>query len=587
MKRFLGLMLIGLILTMSIPAFATGSNVKPVVDVGLVYGSNHQFPLGLNSDSGFVFGVSEKENFQALLDLSAYKKVIVYKDGYYDAALKTLVTAMEAYYLNGQVKGAYHLQLGEIATSYDAVMPLYLSVIGAYPEAYLVYDDGWRVFYGSWVSEGEALAKVSEVQSKLVGIKVQTAPVNAMRVLLGSNDKIIFSYDTSETGTALKTSIFEYNAIKYRGIAIIKRLPNSDFTLINRVTMNEYLYGVLPKEMNGEWPIEALKAQAVASKNYVLTVGSKHQAYGFDVTATTSDQVYGGYSAEKPGSNRAVDAINGFALSSGGKVIPLYFHSHSGGITDNSENVWSATLPYIKSVVDPYSYGYPNTDWNVTMMRSEIEARLIVGGYSIGTLKSLHIVERAESGRVTKMTFEGTLSSATLAKDKIRSVLGSTVIKSLLFSFDASTAVTSPPTVQNNQSAAPSATVPVASAANEGLPVALRGSAGVYGTFVGGSQIQITEAGTVKTVNVDRDALRRATDIYVEAGASSGTYTKPYLYNPTESFDMSAGSVVFYGHGYGHGLGMSQYGAKKMAELGFTYEEILSFYYKDTQLIEY
>ncbi|HSN66812.1 MAG TPA: hypothetical protein VLS94_09230, partial [Fusibacter sp.] len=129
----------------------------------------------------------------------------------------------------------------------------------------------------------------------------------------------------------------------------------------------------------------------------------------------------------------------------------------------------------------------------------------------------------------------------------------------------ANTAASTP--VSNNQSIAPHV---------------MTTNAGIYGNYIDSNTLSIVEGGQTKTKVMDKSALRSATDIYTSAPQTS----VPYMYNSTESFDMSSGSVIFYGHGYGHGLGMSQFGAKKMAEMGKTFEEILSFYYKDTQLLK-
>lgn len=566
----------------------TYAETKSTIDVGLIFGSNNQFPIGVYSDTGFVFGVSDGNAFETYLDLSAYKSLMIYKDGFYEPSGRTLVRTAQSYYLNGQVKPGYHVQLGEIYASYDEAMTMFLTISAVVNDAYLVYDDGWRIFAGQFLTAEEATAGLNDMKGKLPEIKMMVTDPNPSRVIIGTKDQVIFSYDSTEKTFGFKASIFELAGVKYRNGFIVKRLPGSDFTFINRVTLSEYLYGVLPKELGGNWPIETLKAQAIASRNYVLSAPDKFAAYGFDVCSTVNSQVYGGYSVEHPNTNLAVDQTDGQVLISEGKIVPLYFHSHSGGITDNSENVWSSALPYIKSTLDLYSIGAVGTDWNTTLNRSDIEAKLIVAGYNIGSLKSLKILERSPSGRVAKMAFVGSASTATLSKDKIRTVLGSTVVKSLLFSFDSTTAIT-PEALKNasntNTLSTPSdvASKPTVNDAQATNPKVMLSGGGIYGAFIDKTLLSIVENGVEKTVTVNKADLIEKTDIY----SNALLIAVPYLYNSTESFDMSGGSVVFYGHGYGHGLGMSQWGARKMAELGKTYEEILLFYYKGTSLIKY
>ncbi len=575
-----------IVLSSFVPASYSVSSPKTdgMVDVGIIYGKNNQFPIGVGSDQGFIFGSVENGVYSTILDLSAYKSMMLYKDGFYEPSGRTLMTTGD-YYLNGQVKGGYHIQIGSTFETYDQVLLEFTAIQALAPDAYLAYDNGWRVYTGHYLSQEEAYANLNTMSGALSNFARIVTDPNPSSVIVSVNDKVLFSFDSTEKEFIFSTQIFEVGAIKYRGSFLVKRLPGSDFTFINRVTLSEYLYGVLPKEMSGDWPIEALKAQAIAAKNYVIMSGTKYAAFGFNVDNTTNSQVYGGYSAEKPNSNRAVDETNGYVLTSVGEIVPLYYHSHSGGITDNSEYVWNAALPYIKSTLDPYSIGYPNTDWSATINRSDIEQRLIIGGYSIGSLKTINIIERAPSGRVTKLEFVGSISKATLVKDKIRYVLGSAGLKSSLFSFDAGTAVTNIERAKAGTSASDSAntaTTTPASSNQSIAPLVMTTNAGIYGNYIDSNTLSIVEGGQTKTKVMDKSALRSATDIYTSAPQTS----VPYMYNSTESFDMSSGSVIFYGHGYGHGLGMSQFGAKKMAEMGMTFEEILSFYYKDTQLLK-
>ena len=548
------------------------------VDVGLIYGNNNQYPIGVTSQTGFIFGEGFQESFKPILDLSTYNQLIFYKDGFYDKTGTILETNSIEVYSKNQVLGGYHVQIGPAFADYDSILEHYSSVSALDAEAYLVYDDGWRVFSGSYVTETEAKIHLTEISPNYAPDQLQIAIPNFNRVIVSTGEKVLFSYDGSEGDLNFKTTSFEVGGLKYRNSFRVNRKIGSDFTFVNRVTMNEYIYGVVPKEMGAGWPLEAVKAQAIASKNYVLTSSTKYLSWGFDVCNTTSSQVYGGLNAEVPEINQAIDEISGVYATHQGKVVPLYFHSHSGGVTDNSENVWNAALPYIKSTIDPYSIGYPNTNWSVTLNKADIEQRLIVAGYNVGSLQKINILERVSSGRVYKLELIGNMGKATLEKDKIRSVLGSTAIKSLLFSFDEKTATASIDQFTNTgQSAVKEpASIQIATA----IPVMLVSTSGIYAEKVDSNQIKIIESGSERMAKIDYEALRNAKDIYSFGEISSN----PYLYNSTESFDMTTGSVVFYGHGFGHGLGMSQWVAKKMAESGKTYEDILKFYFKDIEI---
>lgn len=579
LKIYLSLAVLLMFICTTAPNFAASMSQ---VDVGIIYGQNNQYPIGVTSEDGFILTFEAANIGTQSIDFSAYKNLLIYKDGYYEPSGRTLITSNEAYYANGQVKGGYHLQIGDSFQTYDEAISLLAVFQGVINDVYLVYDDSWRIFQGVYLDENSALSQIAALTPLISGNTISLVQPTPTRVIIATKEKILFSYDSSEQNFLFHTSVFDLNGIKYRNSFYVTRLPGSDFTFVNRVTMKEYLYGVLPKEASSSWPIEALKAQAIASKNFALTMGSKYAAYGFDVDTTVNSQVYGGYSVESEICNKAVDETNGYALAVDGVVVPLYFHANSGGITDNSENVWSSALPYLKSTLDLYSLGAPNTDWNVTLNKFDIESKLISAGYSLGSLKTINILERADSGRVLKLEFIGTLSKATLAKDKIRAVLGSTVIKSNLFSFDKATAITDVTMLKNPvQTTTQGNTAPSKEIGGD-MPKLLIDNGSIYGQFLDNTQIEVYQSGSKSAIKVDKDALLKANDIY----SAITTVTKPYLYNSTESFDISSGNVIFYGHGYGHGLGMSQWGAKAMADLGKSYEEILKFYYKNTELIQ-
>lgn len=507
---------------------------EPRVDVGLTYGSEGIGSFDVESSSGFKFGIdSGTSGFISLMDLSTHTRLNFRKD-------------------NGN-----HLKLGESFPTYD-IAKIELDRLKAIDgTVYLAYDGLWHILHGEFASMQEA-----QVESVGIGLKfgielVQSFNLNGSYVSVYSGGQPILSYDSSIPEMMFKSEIFSFEQVMYRNGFLLKRLPGSDMTFINRVSMSEYLYGVLPKEMSGDWPIEALKAQAVAARNYAIQNIGKYSEYGFDVCDTVKSQVYGGYSVEKPMSNLAVDITAGLVLTYQGLIAQCYYHSNSGGYTDAPENIWSAAIPYLKPVEDPFSLGSPNTDWQLVMNNVEIEQKLLIAGYNIGKLQKIRILQRTENGRAVTVQFVGTMSTATLYKEKTRSILGTTVLKSLMFSFDPVTAVTSIP------ERLPSPGVVMA-------PKIALSTEGVYAEYESKDSIRVvTSRGTtlfrINRIQPPQQIVTTTVDVF-------------------EEVDASKGSVTFYGHGYGHGLGMSQWGAKKMAELGFDYTKILAHYYNDTRI---
>ncbi|MEP7132835.1 MAG: SpoIID/LytB domain-containing protein [Acidobacteriota bacterium] len=139
----------------------------------------------------------------------------------------------------------------------------------------------------------------------------------------------------------------------YRGSLRIVVNARGTLNVVNRVDVEEYLYGVVPAEMGPKRfdELEALKAQAIAARTYAMAHKGQFESEGYDLCATPKCQVYAGLSAEDPLSNAAVDATRGLALASGGKFADALFISTCGGRTENVENVFGETpVPYLVSV---------------------------------------------------------------------------------------------------------------------------------------------------------------------------------------------------------------------------------------------
>ena len=133
----------------------------------------------------------------------------------------------------------------------------------------------------------------------------------------------------------------------YRGDFVLNNMWTG-ITIINDVELEDYLKGVVPSEMPSKWNEEALKAQAIAARSYAVATktAGKHASKGFDLVATTADQAYGGASAEKERTSKAVDDTKGIVLVQDKKVLPTYYHASSGGQT----KVWNSGSSFLQSV---------------------------------------------------------------------------------------------------------------------------------------------------------------------------------------------------------------------------------------------
>lgn len=280
----------------------------------------------------------------------------------------------------------------------------------------------------------------------------------------------------------LENSLLKLKNKKYKGVI---QIYNQDGILmvINIVGLEDYLKGVLPKEMPPNWNFEALKAQAVASRTYAVyqILSRKNQLY--DVDSTFLSQVYGGYDSNNKSTNKAIDATKGEILLYNGEPIISYFHSNSGGYIESAESVWGMRFPYLKGIPDIYSNGIGDDTWELALDSNELTTCLFKRSKKIGEIYDIKITERSPSGRVKKLDIYHSYGVESIDGLTFRMAIGATRLKSTLFK----------------------------------------------------------------------------------------------IYKKEDIF-------IFRGKGYGHGVGMSQWGALQMANLGKSYRDILRFYYPGTKI---
>jgi stage II sporulation protein D len=227
----------------------------------------------------------------------------------------------------------------------------------------------------------------------------------------------------------------------YHGIALVRAAGPGRVTAINQVEMEEYLLGVVPQEIGRVGPerFEAAKAQAVAARTYAVKYMGRRSELGFDVYATTQDQVYGGVQAEFDPVSRAVRETAGEILTYHGEPIEAYYHSTCAGRTAAIDEVWNtAPVPYLVSVVDvnpatgeaydvKSSRFHWTESWSVdsleTILNRTLADSLPAGATSIGELKDIRVTQRTPSGRVKAMVISTTAGDFTVGGDRVRWIL--------------------------------------------------------------------------------------------------------------------------------------------------------------------
>lgn len=179
-----------------------------------------------------------------------------------------------------------------------------------------------------------------------------------------------------------KTGLITFENEKYRGLLKVITSPKGDSCdVINVTPMEDYIAQLLPKEMNGSWPIEALKAQAVAARSYALqkmTSGQVSKILGneafYDLESSEKHQVVGSYfDATEKTATASVDTKGEVLVDQDGKVAPVYFHAKCGGRTLRPDQVWNNRENAYQGVNCPFCIGVGPKEWGKSITEDRIK----------------------------------------------------------------------------------------------------------------------------------------------------------------------------------------------------------------------
>jgi stage II sporulation protein D len=190
--------------------------------------------------------------------------------------------------------------------------------------------------------------------------------------------------------------------------------------VVNALALEQYVKGVMPNEVPASWPVEELKAQAVAVRSIALTGGV--DGNGFDLYDDTRSQVYEGLESEEPQTNEAVNVTRGQVVTYGGEVAQTFYSACSGGHTESVVNVFGTAIPYLVGVPDPYDHYCPLHKWTLRFTGPEISSRL--GAYLKGRLKQVVITKRGVSPRIVEAKLIGTGGVSTVTGEQLEVALG-------------------------------------------------------------------------------------------------------------------------------------------------------------------
>lgn len=235
----------------------------------------------------------------------------------------------------------------------------------------------------------------------------------------------------------------------YGGTLEFRVAPDANLDVVEDAGLEEYIAGVLPGEMPAGWPIEALKAQAVAARSDVLAAaGGKHMLEGFDFCSTEHCRVYLGKAGRHESTDNAVRATLGQVLTAQNKVVPAVFSSNCGGWTENNDTVWSAPAStalrgapdtkkgresverlgvstWIKSPPTAFcETGDDNFRWRKRYTVKELSAT-VNRTCAVGDIRSIELGDRGTSGRLKSVKIVGSKGTETVRKDlAIRQAFG-------------------------------------------------------------------------------------------------------------------------------------------------------------------
>ena len=566
-----------LAVVLALPTVLAAGSGGEMVRVGLAYGSGALVNANLENNTGYGSG---------------------YRMGYFDDDLdfvelawtdedETQITMVKTQntwvngtsYSNsdngGDVIGCYHVLVESGYRSYEQAA----ADAQEYRDGFVAWIDGdYQVRAGSYTSRQEA-----EDAAQSLGGTVAGTSSYAVNVTRTGTAEILFQFDGGDDlalgvmpdVTGADTVRTWFKGYRYYGGFRYERIGGGALTVVNIVDLETYIKGVVPYEMSSSWPLEALKVQAVCARSYAyINIHSgKHTSYHFDVCNTTDCQAYYGagtnsssYQATER-TDQAVDETAGEYAWYDGQVIEAFYSSSHGGASESVYNVWGTSLeqyPYLCGVEDPYEADMASknsySSWTVSYTSSELAQRLENYGYDASSgIESLTLTY-SDLGNVIQVRVnyrDG--GSDTIRPSSMRSVFG---ISSIRF------------TVNGQAASSGSGTT---SSSGGGLTANGSTSLDSQGTYT-----VISGSGSLSQAGLDglyaisgSGSITPAED--AASGGGSGTDT------PTGTqVTVSGSSYSFQGSGNGHQLGLSQYGAWAMAERGFTYDEIIEFYYPGT-----
>jgi len=218
---------------------------------------------------------------------------------------------------------------------------------------------------------------------------------------------------------------------RFRGEIEIIKGEDQKLLVVNLLDVERYVKGVLYHEVTNRWPLESLKAQAVAARTYAFYRIKDNDGQAYDITSDIYSQVYGGRNSERYRTNIAVNRTKGLVLTYQDEILPAYYHSSCGGSTEDVSELWEQDLAPLKGRACSFCKGLPSYKWKKNYRLKDFESKLKKHGYKLDLIKEINILSKNKSGRIGNLeivTRRG--RKIKISGKKFRDIIGPNIIKS-------------------------------------------------------------------------------------------------------------------------------------------------------------
>jgi len=508
---------------------------------------------------GLYIGISDDKNFVTVANTQ--------KD--------TLIVSKDVYKKDGKEEANIHVVVGRYisyATAKDALK----NYLGVYKDAFVGYvNNGYSVLIGSF----DNLQEAKKLQSKLKGAALYSS--ETMALVKDETGKILFGFD-GQNSKFLMLIPQQENGIEkikvdnrwYRGRVEFKRIKGSDMTVINVSKLEEYLYGVIRMEIDPFWNIEAVKAFAVIARTYAVRNLNRHGALGFDLCPTDHCQVYGGAVDGTYGEKQAVlavDSTRGEIITYKGSPIDAVYFSSTGGIpTEDSENVWKYPVEYLRSVDNSKEEKNSKSSWTFQFTKDEIKNMLKKKNIDVGDILDIKVLEYTKAGRVLRLKVVGTAGEYECQKEATRLLFG-IYSQAYTITTDADVNIVDENGKVKRTRIDKSKILTQEAVDGEKIFSTTNSlpSNEVFSTIY--DEVYQSESNAFPTGNIGALDKSDTVKVVKEDGSIEEVPVVPTTY-------------TFNGKGWGHGVGMSQWGAKGLADNGYNYKQIIKHYYTGVEI---